>query len=531
MNFFLSKFLHVYIKEIIILCFITSITSVFTLLSPLLVQKIIDEVILKNDFSLLSIILIILFMLYLLSALSIFIQNYIAEYLKIKIFQDKLMELIPIIISSKKYFNSGDLISRLIDNLRSINLLLSLFIPNILLNIFTLIASLVIMSYINLKLCIVTIAPTFLFVLTFYLLGNSIEKIEKKILEINGQIFFSLKEIFSLNDFIKSYSIQDLFLKKLILKLKLYKKETLRYAKYSSINLSSEYLLTGIPLLILIIYGCNLIINNELSLGGFIAFMTYLSLFFSPIMNLSSNWIAYKSTLPAIDRIKEIYDLEYEEIGKSELFLSEGIIEFKNVHFSYENKADVLKDFNQIFYPGINYLIGDNGSGKSTILKLICKLYSPQEGLIEIDNQNIENISSKSLSKNVGIVFSNSYFFEDTIYNNIILGNQSFKMEAVFEICKKVKIHNFIMSLPNQYNTIINEDGLNLSSGEKQKIALARVLLRNPKILLLDEVTGSIDKKSRIEIHECLRSFKEEKTVIVINHDFNETFYDYIIKM
>ncbi len=531
-NFLINGYLKEYKKEIFVLCIITIITSLFSLISPLFVQVIVDEVILNKNGHLLKLILINLTIFYFISAIAVYIKNYLSEYIKIKIFQKKLMELIPIIILSNEYFNSGDLISRLMDNLRAITLLVCIFLPNMVLNIITLIVPLIIMCYINFRLCVVTIFPALAFVLIFYILGDKIEKVEEKLLKSNSQIFSFLKESISIKEFIKSYGIIDFFLKKFFIKLNSYKRESLVYAKYSSISMSLEYILTGIPMLILFIYGFFLIINEKLTLGSFMAFMTYVSLFFNPMIELGSNWIAYKSTLPAIVRIEEIYNLKNQINGvNGELYLTEGIIEFVNVNFSYSNKQKILNKFNQIFYPGINYIDGKNGSGKSTILKLICKLHHPQDGLIKIDNQNIKNVSMKSISKNIGIVFSKSYLFEDTIYNNIILDNKSIKREDVVNICKKINIHDFIMSLPNQYNTVINEDGDNLSSGEKQKISLVRVLLRNPKILLLDEVTRSIDKESKKEINQCILSLKNKKTIILIDHDFDETLCDYIIKM
>lgn len=239
-------------------------------------------------------------------------------------------------------------------------------------------------------------------------------------------------------------------------------------------------------------------------------------------MELGSLWISYKSVLPAISRIKELYNLQIVDGENKNLFISEGIIEFKNVCFNYEGKPKILENFNQKFIPGVNYLVGDNGSGKTTIFRLICKLYLPDEGIITIDNQNINQISLDSLASEIGIVFSDSYLFEDTIYNNIILNNSNTTKLDVINVSKKVKLHEFIMSLPNGYNTMINEEGINFSAGEKQKIALARVLLKNPKILLLDEITHSVDKISKTEIMKCILSMKEDKTIIIISHELNE---------
>lgn len=512
------------------MCSLSILSSIFTLVSPLFVQIIIDDVLLNKNLSLLFPILIYLVVFYVLSTIAVFSQNYLSEYIRIKILQDKTLKLLDIFVLTNEYFSGGDLLSRFIDNLRLVSTILCLTIPSFVLNIISLILPLCIMIYINKFLCVIIIIPTLLALLIFYILGDRIEKIEEKLLKTNSQIFSFLKEFFVLKNFIKAYAIQNFFLNKFIIKLDKYKKESMQFSKYSSANISSEYLLTGVPMLILIISGSYLIIRDELTLGSFTAFLTYISLFFGPMMQLGVLWATYKSTLPAVTRIKEIYDLKDETVYDKILTVDEGLVELDKVSFSFDFK--ILSNFSCTFYPGINYLVGDNGSGKSTILKLICKVYSPDKGFIKIDGQDIRNVSMGDLSKYVGIVFSEPYLFEDTIYNNLVLGISDIENVDVFNACKKVNVHEFIMSLPNQYNTIIKEEGCNFSAGEKQKISLARVLIRNPKIILLDEVTRSIDKKSKAEIKESIHSLKDEKTIIIVDHEFCDVSSDFnIVKL
>lgn len=529
-NFFNTEFLKVYKIEIIMLCIFSCLTSIFTLLSPYLIQYIVDDVITNKNIDLLMPILFQLMFLYIFSALSTFVENYIEEYLKIRIFKDKTTILLPILINNSNNLSTGDLISRLTDNLRSINSLLCHIVPRIVLNILSLVVPFCIMFYINSQLCLITITPIFLCFFLFYILGDKIEKIEIKLLESNSKIFSFFKEVFSINELINSYNLHNFFINKYYSKINTYQEETLYYAKYSSITMAFECILTGIPMLILIIFGTYLLIHGNLTLGNFIAFISYISLFFAPMMELGSNWMSYKTLLPAISRIKELYDLNDENDYRRILEIDKGFVELDTVSFSFDFK--ILSNFSCTFYPGINYLVGDNGSGKSTILKLICKVYSPDNGFIKIDGQDIRNVSMGDLSKYVGIVFSEPYLFEDTIYNNLVLGISDIEKVDVFNACKKVNVHEFIMSLPNQYNTIIKEEGCNFSAGEKQKISLARVLIRNPKIILLDEVTRSIDKKSKAEIKESIHSLKDEKTIIIVDHEFCEVSSDFnIVKL
>lgn len=260
--------------------------------------------------------------------------------------------------------------------------------------------------------------------------------------------------------------------------------------------------------------------------------MSYIYLIFSPITELSMNWINYKKIKPAIIRINELYKLNKNtKLSKDALNIKKGKIEIKNLSFSYENSKELLKDINIIFYPGLNYLIGKNGSGKSTLLKLICRVYNPHKGEILIDEQNIKNISSKSINENISLIFPEPYLFEDTIYNNIILDKVDVKKKDVENIIKKIKLDKLIEKLPNGYNTYINESGVNLSSGEKQKISLARILLKNPKIILIDEVTNSLDYKTTKEIYECLNELSNNKTIIIIDHNLKNLSNGNIIKI
>jgi len=170
----------------------------------------------------------------------------------------------------------------------------------------------------------------------------------------------------------------------------------------------------------------------------------------------------------------------------------------------------------------LNYIVGDNGTGKSTILKLICSLYPVENGSIKVDGQDIVEIKRDSLIRNISMIFSDPYLFDGTICENLRIGNLDATDDEIIRVAKLVKIHDFIESTPKKYATQVGEDGLMLSSGEKQKIALARAVLKNSPIILLDEVTKSIDKDSREAINRVIDELKMDKTVIIVTHNSKE---------
>lgn len=217
----------------------------------------------------------------------------------------------------------------------------------------------------------------------------------------------------------------------------------------------------------------------------------------------------------------ELLELNNEKENGIPFTNSVSKISFNNVCFSYDSKI-ILDNLNFTFKQGLNFVIGDNGLGKSTIFKLISRFYEPTSGSIYFDDVNIKDYEVYGLRNNITLLFSEPELFNGSILENIQIGDFYADFTKIVDASKKANIHDFIMNLPQEYDTIVGENGFNLSSGEKQKISLARCFLKNSPILLLDEITNSLDDHSKNEILLSLKEFESEKIIIMITHDLDD---------
>jgi ABC-type bacteriocin/lantibiotic exporter with double-glycine peptidase domain len=517
-NVYIKKYLGTFITILFLGCF--SMASSF--INPMFIQILIDNVFSSKNYNVLFYILLGIILLFFLSSITSYFNNFITNKFRASLFKDVSENLFNLVqMSSMKNIqdkNSGDLMSRILGNSQiTINTFTGI-LPQFFLSVISIIFPFFLLIYLNPYLGIITISPVLLFVLISRILGKKMEFVQKQIMESNAIIYSLLKEFISIIPLIRLFNLEKWSMIKFKKGTNEFYINSVNYGKILSWNYFFNSMIMGIPIILVLWQGGILIMNGYMTIGTFTAFISYISMFFSPISQLSLQWTAYKSSLPAFDRIKEINDMVIKETGEKELIVKNGEISFNNVSFSYDKKP-ILKNFNAKFNKGLNYIVGNNGIGKSTILQLICKLYTPKNGTIKIDKQNINNLNIKSLSKNIAIVFSNPYIFSGTVYENIQIGKLSSKKENIDHVLKLVELSEFIN---DKKDINVGENGIHLSSGQKQKIALARTILKNAPILLLDEATKSIDFESKKIINKVIKKFKDKKTIIIVTHDLKE---------
>jgi subfamily B ATP-binding cassette protein MsbA len=281
--------------------------------------------------------------------------------------------------------------------------------------------------------------------------------------------------------------------------------------------------LTGIMIAILIYYSGTLIVRDEIQVNNFFSFLAAMMLAYQPVRSLSTLNMVIQQGISAAARILPIVDtvntIQNVENAKA-LEVSKGSINFKNIYFSYEtSEQEVLKGVNLEFEGGkMTALVGHSGSGKSTILNLIPRFYQASKGEITIDNQPINSVTLESLRDKISLVSQETTLFDDTILNNIKYANENATSDEIYEVAKLSNAHEFINKLPNKYDTLIGENGLRLSGGEKQRISIARAMIKKSPIILLDEATSSLDSETEAKIQEALNTLTRNKTTIVIAH-------------
>jgi len=516
-----------YLKQILLAIFFSLLVAGSTSAIAWLLDPAIDKIFIQKDQSLLILIPFLIILAFTTKGVSLYFAKVmminVAEEIKKKLQIDMLSTLISADTQSIDEKHSGKFISNLTYDVLHITNLLSNGILNLFKDSLTLIGLLTVMFLQNWKLSLIAIILIPIASTAARSLGKRMGKVTTQAQEKSGFLTRYLVELF------KNHKLTKIFQKE--------KYETNRANSHLDelkeknkkigiiiVRISPIMeVLTGFMIAILIFYSGKLIANNELSVNNFFSFLAAMMLAYQPVRSLSTLNIIVHEGLAAAARILPVVDtknlIKNTEDAK-EINIQNGGIKFKDVLFSYKKSdGDVLKKVNLEFEGGkMTSLVGHSGSGKSTILNLIPRFYDCKSGDISIDNQSIYNVTLESLRKNISLVSQETTLFDDTIKNNIKYANLDASDEEIYEAAKLSHCDEFIDNLPEKYETLIGEDGVRLSGGEKQRISIARAMLKKSTIILLDEATSSLDSETETKIQDALKILTKDKTTIVIAH-------------
>ncbi|MDC1280070.1 ABC transporter ATP-binding protein/permease [Pelagibacteraceae bacterium] len=523
-----SEYTVKHIKPILLSVFFAMLVAGSTSAIAYLLDPAIKKIFIEKDQTLILVIPIFIILAFTTKGLSLYLAKILMISVSEEVSKDLQCDMLGNLISADTKLidgkHTGKFISFLTNDVSHITNLLSTALLNIFKDSLTLIGLLTVMFFQNWKLSLIAIIMIPLASLAAKTLGKRIGKVATEQMLKAGILNTYLIEIFKNHKLIKIFQ-QEKYEKERADKFIDDVKE--KSKKIATVYVRSSPImetLTGIMIAILIFYSGKLVLKDEIDINNFFSFLAAMMLAYQPVRSLATLNITISQGLSAAARILPIIDEKsklVENINDAELQISKGNISFKDISFKYreENKDNILESINLKMLGGkMTSIVGHSGAGKSTILSLIPRFYDAISGDIQIDDQSIYKCSINSLRKNISLVSQDTTLFDDTIRNNISYANLDASEEEIEEAAKNSFASEFIEKLPNKYDTIIGENGTRLSGGEKQRLSIARAMLKKSQIILLDEATSSLDAETEHKIQEAINFLTKNRTTIVIAH-------------
>lgn len=524
----IKRFIQYYkpVKKIFIIDMICAfIMAICDLFYPMITRNIINVYVPNQQMNLMIKWLIILGLIYLLKVgLNYYITYYghimgitMQSNMRSDIFEH-LQDLPFVFFDENK---TGTLTSRIINDLMEVSELAHHGPEDLFISLVMLIGSFIALSSINLPLALIVFSVVpFLILLAMKLrirMSDSFMETRETIGEVNATIENSISGI----RVSKAFSNKEKEIEKFETNnKKFFKARKKAYKVMADFHVGSSFIIDFLNILVLSAGGI-FFFKGYINFGDFAAFILYIGNFLNPIRKLINFVEQYQSGISGFKRFTEVMDSEIEkdEPNAKDIYDVKGEIEFDNVTFSYDNHKEVLKDISFKIEAGKTVaFVGPSGGGKTTLCHLIPRFYETEAGSISIDKINIKDFTLKSLRKNIGIVQQDVFLFTGTIKDNIQCGRLDATEEEVIEAAKMANIHEFVMTLPEGYDTYIGERGVKLSGGQKQRISIARVFLKNPPILILDEATSALDNATEMMIQNSLEDLSKGRTTVIVAH-------------
>jgi len=501
--------------------------SIFAALRPYLLKQTVDEYIKTQDkFGLLMYVTLMGFVL-LLEVFSQFFFVFWANWLGQDIVKDIRNKMFKHILSFKmKYFDNvpvGQLVTRSVSDIEAIARIFSQGLFMIISDMMKMIVVLIFMFYMNWKLTwIVLVAmPILVFFTRIFQKKMQIafEEVRAQIANLNSFV----QERVTGMKIVQLFHREDIEFEKFKSINQKHNKAWIKTILYNSIFFPIADIISSLTLGFVVLYGGIRILNgdNFTTFGDLFSYTMFIAMLFNPLRQIADKFNEMQLGMIAANRVFDILDTQdqIQDTGTIEAPIFKGSIQFKEVHFGYIANEEVIKGIDLDVKAGKTIaIVGSTGAGKSTIINLLNRFYEINSGTICIDGHNIENYTLSSLRKQIAVVLQDVFLFADTIFNNITLNNPEVSREQVLAAAKKIGVHKFIMSLPDNYDFDVKERGVMLSSGQRQLIAFLRAYVSNPSILILDEATSSIDTYSEELIQKATETITKGRTSIVIAH-------------
>jgi ATP-binding cassette subfamily B protein len=522
------KYFLPYWKQTLLVMIVLCITAVLGLLPPILIQHIIDRALPDKNLRLLVLLVLASLGTTVVSGLLGVLQNYLNSFISQNIVHDMKNQMYRHLQGMPLQFFSGvkqgEVITRMTSDIAGIQGVFNSTIVNFASNLFILTTTAATLFIMNWKLALLGILVVPLFIMPTRKMGNVRWKLAKETQEKISEQNQIIQETLSLSGYML---------------MKLFTKEDTELASFRTVNAQATRLqiresmagrwfmlvlttFTSIGPMLIYLYGGYLFIQGELTVGAIITFVALLGRLYGPVMQMTNLYVDVNRSVALFERIFDYFDMD-PLIVDSPLALPSSAdgqnIVFENVNFAYQPGKPALRGISFTAAAGsLTALVGPSGAGKTTITNLIPRLYELDSGVIRIGGKDIREFTLHSLRSQIGLVTQDTYLFNGTIQENLLYASAGATESEMIAACEAAYIHDFIMKLPEGYNTVVGNRGIKLSGGEKQRISIARVLLKNPPIIIMDEATSSLDTVSEFYIQQAMHQLLLGKTSIVIAH-------------
>jgi len=522
----LLKYVRPYWKALVGVSFLLLLKTGLMLLPPLVQKQVVDQIISERDLSTLGLLIGALIGIHALSQLvdfgDLYIRHAIGERfifdLRVRIYE----HLQQLSLAFYEKTSTGELMSRVTNDVNALEQFVTHGVALTVVDLLRLLGASAVLLALNWRLALVMLVPLPLMATGLWIFNHRARPIYRRVRDRLGDINSTLQDKLAGIRVVQAFEREEEELRHFEEVSRNYFQERVYAIRTWSIFFPALHFVSALGGALVLGFGARMVVNDQLTLGTLVAFLSYIVSFYEPLRRLTEVDNTFQQAIAAGERIFELLDTESEiqDIpGATRLEQIEGDVVFDGIHFRYGEGDKVLKDVSFHIAPGeVVALVGPSGAGKTSIANLLCRFYDPQHGRVLIDGRDVREVEVQSLRQHIAVVLQDTFLFNTTVRDNLRYGNPSASEDELFAAAKAAYAHEFIKELPNGYDTQIGERGVRLSGGQKQRLALARAILADPRILILDEATSSVDAEAEYLIQQALERVLEGRTALVIAH-------------